>query len=277
MTAAGTALGTQTVTAVRTGLSGASPGLMAVALTAGIAMVTGLRSVITATTPSAVAAATNCGNQAVQGMARGILAGMGAATSAARTVVTSVTAVFNSINLHGAGVNAAAGFAAGLSSGAGAIMAVASSIAASVRSTIQSALQIHSPSRVMMEMGQFTGQGLAVGMENMVATVRRAASGLADGITAPISYTAERAPLEDVQSGFTAPPAVPGNVPISASGASKSQQLRKEIKLVIERIILNDTGDKDKRQLVKELLEQLIDELAGADEIISNADWGELL
>ena len=72
-------------------------------------------------------------------------------------------------------------------------------------------------------------------------------------------------------------PALAGNIPVSPTGSSKAETLKKEIKLVIEKIILNDTGDKDKKQLVKELLEELIEELKGADEVISSADLGVLL
>lgn len=70
---------------------------------------------------------------------------------------------------------------------------------------------------------------------------------------------------------------IAGNIPVSPTGSSKAETLKKEIKLVIEKIILNDTGDKDKKQLVKELLEELIEELKGADEVISSADLGVLL
>ena len=181
------------------------------------------------------------------------------------------------VGFGGAGYNAAAGFASGLASGAGAIYAQAQAIASTVRSTIQSALQIHSPSRVMMEMGQFTGEGLAVGIEKMVGLVQRASEKLANGVTAPVSYNSGATPVQEVQGTLSDVPALSGNIPISPAGSSKAETLKKEIKLVIERIILNDTGEKDKKQLVKELLEELIEELKGADEVISSADLGVLL
>ena len=131
----------------------------------------------------------------------------------------------------------------------------------------------------MMKMGQFTGEGLALGISNMVGMVENASSKLAEGITAPVSYTAERTPVQEVQDIFTDVPTVSGNVPINAAGSTnpKTDALKKEIKLVIEKIVLNDTGEKDKKQLVKELLEELIEELKGADEIFSDADLGVLL
>lgn len=121
-------------------------------------MIQSLVSGITGMTPTAVSTANSTGLQTVQGLALGILAGTSTAVSAAQTVVNAVTATFNSINLHSAGYNAAAGFASGLASGAGAIYAQAQAIASTVRSTIQSALQIHSPSRVMMKIGQYTAK-----------------------------------------------------------------------------------------------------------------------
>ena len=241
-------------------------------------MVQALTASILAATPTAVTTATATGLKSVQGLAQGILSGRGLATAASQSVVQSVTAVFNSINLTSAGYYAAAGFASGLASGAGAIYAQAAAIASTVRSTIQSALQIHSPSRVMLKMGQYTGQGLAIGIERMVGLVEKASMKLSEGITAPVSYSAEQTPIQEVQGVLSDVPAVSGNVPISASGNStKAEALKREIKLVIEKIILNDTGDKDKKQLVKELLEQLMEELKGADEVISSADLGVLL
>ena len=101
---------------------------------------------------------------------------------------------------------------------------------------------------------------------------------MANGITAPVSYTAERTPVEEVKGVLTDTKAVSGTVPNSASGTStRAEAIRKEIKLVVEKIVLNDTGDKDKKQLVKELLQELIEELQGADEVFSDADLGVLL
>lgn len=240
-------------------------------------MIQSLVSGITGMTPTAVSTANSTGLQTVQGLALGILAGTGTAVSAAQTVVNAVTATFNSINLHSAGYNAAAGFASGLASGAGAIYAQAQAIASTVRSTIQSALQIHSPSRVMMKIGQYTGEGMAIGIEKMVGQVQSASEQLANGITAPVTYNSGNSPVQEVQSTLSDVPALAGNIPVSPTGSSKVETLKKEIKLVIEKIILNDTGDKDKKQLVKELLEELIEELKGADEVISSADLGVLL
>ena len=274
---ADTTVGTSVQTALTTSIAAAGTAASATALTAGTTMIQSLVSGITGMTPTAVSTANSTGLKTVQGLALGILAGTSTAVSAAQTVVNAVTATFNSINLHSAGYNAAAGFASGLASGAGAIYAQAQAIASTVRSTIQSALQIHSPSRVMMKIGQYTGEGMAIGIEKMVGQVQSASEQLANGITAPVTYNSGNSPVQEVQSTLSDVPALAGNIPVSPTGSSKAETLKKEIKLVIEKIILNDTGDKDKKQLVKELLEELIEELKGADEVISSADLGVLL
>ena len=55
-------------------------------------------------------------------------------------------------------------------------MAAASSIAASAAAAVNSALKIHSPSRVMIKSGQFVGEGLARGMTATAGIVQKAAS-----------------------------------------------------------------------------------------------------
>lgn len=68
--------------------------------------------------------------------------------------------------MHSHGVNAMQGLANGIYAGSGAALAAAQSIAARITATIQSALDIHSPSRVMRdEVGRFIPQGIAVGID----------------------------------------------------------------------------------------------------------------
>ena len=51
-------------------------------------------------------------------------------------------------------------------------MAAAASIASAASAAVNSALKIHSPSRVMVESGKFTGQGLVVGMQGMRGAIQ---------------------------------------------------------------------------------------------------------
>ncbi|WP_353419222.1 hypothetical protein PYH66_13990 (plasmid) [Staphylococcus delphini] len=70
-----------------------------------------------------------------------------------------------------AGIYAMQGFVVGMNSQRGSVMAVAASIANAAASRIRSALKIHSPSRVFMEIGNYTGEGLAIGIHQMTSNV----------------------------------------------------------------------------------------------------------
>ena len=68
------------------------------------------------------------------------------------------------------------GLVNGINSMRGAVEAAAQSIAQSAANAVNNALQIHSPSRLMIRSGQYTGEGMAVGMENMSGRVQSAAN-----------------------------------------------------------------------------------------------------
>jgi hypothetical protein len=61
----------------------------------------------------------------------------------------------------------------------GSLMNKAKSIANSVKNTIKKALDIHSPSRVMMELGEFTGEGFALGLNKTLRDINVTADRLA--------------------------------------------------------------------------------------------------
>lgn len=85
-----------------------------------------------------------------------------------------------SYGARSAGYNTGMGFYGGLASTAGSIYALASSIASNVAATMRRALSIHSPSRVLAEIGRFTGQGFAVGMEGEIGNIERTARLMAE-------------------------------------------------------------------------------------------------
>ena len=76
-----------------------------------------------------------------------------------------------------------AGLNAGLNNGAGSVLSTANSIAERVKATIKSALDIHSPSRVMRdEVGRFIPQGIAVGIEADADVVEKSMLRLKDSM-----------------------------------------------------------------------------------------------
>lgn len=110
-----------------------------------------------------------------------IRSGMNNAVSAVRNGNLFIVANVRSLNgqLYSAGIHAMSGLRSGLNAGSGSVISTARGIANRVSSTIKSALKVKSPSRVMMEIGNNVGEGLAIGMEKTARLVDGASDALA--------------------------------------------------------------------------------------------------
>ena len=97
--------------------------------------------------------------------------------------------------MQSVGMYAMQGFVNGMRSMAGAVYATAASIANSAKASIESALKVGSPSKVMKQIGYWTGKGLALGIEGTDKLVEKASTKLAS-IAAGIS-------IPDISSMFT--------------------------------------------------------------------------
>lgn len=84
--------------------------------------------------------------------------------------------------LVSAGKDLIQGFINGIASMAGAVVGKAREIATSAVGAVKSALGIHSPSRVMAEMGGYAGQGFANGLQDQKQNVVNAAKDVMDGV-----------------------------------------------------------------------------------------------
>ena len=67
----------------------------------------------------------------------------------------------------------------GIKSLAGNVMDAVKGIANNVTSGIKNALKISSPSRVLMQLGEYTGEGFVLGLEKTISAVRQKAAELA--------------------------------------------------------------------------------------------------
>lgn len=121
------------------------------------------------------------GVNATNAYATGISSTSGAATSAAQSVynaacsaISTSTSVFET-----AGYNAAIGFANGISNGSFAATTAARAMANAAADAAQKALDEHSPSKVFYAIGDFAGQGLAIGMADTRTLVEKNAAMLA--------------------------------------------------------------------------------------------------
>ena len=113
-------------------------------------------------------------------------------TEAGKIVSKAKEGVTNAKNaLKQAGKDLIAGFISGITSKASEVYMKAREIANKAVETIKSALDIHSPSRVMMEVGKYVDEGLVIGMDRYSSKVAKSAGYVADKIidnfTKPLS------------------------------------------------------------------------------------------
>lgn len=89
-------------------------------------------------------------------------------------------------NLYNAGIAAAQGLVDGLTKKKAELDAVMNSLADVMVNAIKTKLKIKSPSQVFADLGKFTAQGLAQGLQNSTGTVTDAASAMGDQATKAI-------------------------------------------------------------------------------------------
>lgn len=99
-----------------------------------------------------------------------------AASSAGETMAGKIVDAMDIESaMKSAGENAGKGFYDGLSSKRDSIVSLARSIASAVAQAIRDAMKIQSPSRVTRELGEFTGEGYRLGLEQSLSKAVTAA------------------------------------------------------------------------------------------------------
>lgn len=111
-------------------------------------------------------------------------------TSACSGIVSSASSALNKLpsTARGIMVQTGNGMVAGLSATQGSIFAKARYIASTVASKMRSALNIHSPSRVTREIGRFTVEGMALGMDDNADKLRQQAAETANIAAEALSF-----------------------------------------------------------------------------------------
>lgn len=101
-----------------------------------------------------------------------------------RTRLSTLPGILRSI-----GSMAGQGLYSGLGAWEGQLAALSSRIANTINANARRALQVRSPSRVMMEIGEYTGEGLQIGLEKSAAGVYAAMDRIAGALPGSIGNT----------------------------------------------------------------------------------------
>jgi TP901 family phage tail tape measure protein len=120
------------------------------------------------------------GADLVLALIKGLVSIIGQLVSAAFSIGSTIVKEIGKVDLLQVGRNIISGLIKGIGSMASAVWNKAKEIAAGVGNSIKKALNIHSPSRVMMELGVYTGEGFAKGIESMVRKVQGVTADMAN-------------------------------------------------------------------------------------------------
>ncbi|WP_298648899.1 hypothetical protein [uncultured Granulicatella sp.] len=93
-----------------------------------------------------------------------------------------VTTFLSGINLYDIGKNIIQGLIKGISSMAGSVVSAIGDVVGGAINWAKNLLGIHSPSRVFKEIGKFTGEGLAIGINNEADNVAKASENMIDAV-----------------------------------------------------------------------------------------------
>ncbi len=104
------------------------------------------------------------GQWAIEGMMRGMESLRGEAAGTVKSIVSGMLTAAGTVNFSPVGSNIIGGILSGLNARKGSLLAAAETIAAGISGRIRAALKISSPSRVMMEIGEFTAAGMELGL-----------------------------------------------------------------------------------------------------------------
>lgn len=144
------------------------------------------------------------GAQLIKTFVSGVMNGLSGSRKAGHANATSAKSGISSVSLFSAGRNLISGLIQGMQNMAHEAYELAASIVNNIKSKIQSALKIHSPSRVMRdEVGVYIPAGLAQGMLANIGAVTNAAQRVADAAVVsvpPISTDKMTQSLNTVQA-----------------------------------------------------------------------------
>jgi len=136
------------------------------------------------------------------------------------------------------GTDFVSGLVSGITSGAGAVVNAVKGIADSAKNTFKNVLGIHSPSKVMMELGHYMGQGVAQGVDNSAPQVQASSAGLGKIAASGASSGMSGGGGGKGGGGGVTINVEPGAIVIEGGGKDAANLTEEALALLFERIAL---------------------------------------
>jgi phage-related protein len=112
----------------------------------------------------------------------------------AKTIMDNIIGYFKGIDLVQIGKNIIQGLVNGIGGMIGTVKKKVQEVAKLIPQGVKDFLGIHSPSRVLMELGEFTGQGFVNGLKSMVNDVRGATLDMSEAALPSLGYSTPGVP-----------------------------------------------------------------------------------
>ena len=176
-TASGSSLAQTFVSGFQSGLSGASSSISTAI------------SGITSSLSSSLSSFQTSGQEHATNFATGIQNGVTTVTSTVSSMVSqAVTALGDNYQaFYNAGSNLAIGFANGIDSSAYRASVASRAMANAAKAAAEQALDEHSPSKVMQQIGEYAGEGFVIGLDNYVSKSEIVGASMASAVVAGAS------------------------------------------------------------------------------------------
>lgn len=162
-------------------------------------------------------------------------------------IISAIVDTLKEIDLLQVGKDIVQGLINGISSMLGAVKDAAKNVASGAANAIKGFLNINSPSKLMIEYGQYTGVGLAKGMQNTQDTVSGAATGLG---------TAVSEPLEPTMNSYT-----PSNSSVSNNNSNVTNNFNPQFTLNMNGASATESNKRKVKQWVKESIQETFESL----------------
>ena len=193
------------------------------------------------------------GTQAGSNFLSGMQSGSSGIGSAVNNLSSRITSAFGGMTdyLRGVGYNAGEGLYNGLAAWGGSLQQLARDIANSIINTLSKVMHIGSPSKVTREIGEFVGEGLAIGLEDSTGDAVDAARAMATGVVSAAGSVTAGINGDSIQTALagtyaTAVAGAVGNLnasPAQVSSIELLAQINERLERLSQLQMVMDTGE----------------------------------
>lgn len=186
------------------------------------------------------------GKEITESLSAGLNEGTPLVETSVDKTAQSITTKIDNTDLYGSGQNIMEGLNSGMLAMQPTLNTTAGSIGAGISSSLNGSLDIHSPSRVTEETGEYTGLGLVKGMESVGGKVKSTAQTVGDVAARNI------APYKSRYSPETSQPA-------DNSSSSQVNNWNPVFNLTLNGASASDSNERKVKRWVKESLKEAVE------------------